>query len=510
MGAPDSAHQPETGDAVESVGALKGRALSGVTWNVGAQVAFQAISLGIAAILTRILSPRDFGLVAMTAVFTGFFNVLSKGGIATALINQRELTEAHRSTAFWLSLVNGAAIALVTVLAAPLVARFYREPQVAPIMAVIGALFILSSFLRVPEALLTRALRFRGLAISRVVATVIGGGIGIAAALTGWGVWSLLIYQAGIAVVNIAIYWWLVGWRPRWLWSRQAARELFGFAANLSGAQVFSYWTRNADNLLVGRFLGSASLGYYSRGYNLMLVPLMQINEVIGAVMWPSLSRIQDDRARVRSIMRRAIGVITLVMAPLTLGAFVLAQPLLVVILGPKWMPAVPVFRILALAGLFQSISSAGAWLFQSQGRTDLMLRWQGARGVLVILGFVAGIWIGTIEAVAAAFLLVSALAFPFDLAIPGRLVQLSLRDALAAALPSLACALTMTLAVAGLGLAAPPAWPTWLLLAVQIAAGAGVYLLLVHLLHVPAYREARQLLVSYARRPASDRQAPS
>lgn len=482
-------------------GALRARAVSGVTWNVGAQLAFQAISLGIAAILTRILLPRDFGLVAMTAVFTGFFNILSKGGIATALINQRELTEDHRSTAFWMSLANGVLAAALAVLAAPLVARFYREPQVAPIMAVLGALFILSSFMRVPEALLTRALRFRGLAVGRVVATVIGGAAGITAALGGFGVWSLLIYQAGIAVVNIVILWWLVAWRPRLLWSRQAMRDLFGFAANLSGAQVFSYWTRNADNLLIGRFLGPASLGYYSRGYNLMLVPLMQIGDVIAAVMWPSLSRIQEDTARVRSIVLRAIGVLTLVMAPLSAGAFVLAEPLLLVVLGPKWTPAAPVFRILALAGLLQSIGSVGVWLFQSQDRTDLMLRWQGVRGLLMILGFVAGIWIGAIEAVAMGFLLVTLLAFPFDLAIPGRLVGLSLRTALGAMAPSLACALIMALAVAGVGLALPAAWPAWLALAVQVAAGVLVYLLLVHLLRVRAYLDARQILAGYTRR---------
>lgn len=493
----DDATAQSKPDAADS--ALKLRTLSGLSWNLGAQIIFQVVSLGIAAILTRILTPRDFGLVAMTAVFTGFLNVLSKVGIAKSLIHQQELDESHRSSAFWVSLASGCAIALLTMAAAPLVAWFYREPQVTPIMIAIGALFIVSAFARVPEALLTRDLRFRGLAVGKVAATVLGGALGISAALAGLGVWSLVIYQGGVTLVNTLIYWRLVRWRPRWQFSRDATRTMFGFAANLSGAQVFNYWTRNADNLLVGRYLGPVDLGFYSRGYNLMLVPLTQISEVIGAVMWPSLARIQHSTARVRSVVERAIGVLALIMGPLSIGAFLLADQLLLVVLGPKWTPAVAVFRILALAGLLQSIASVGGWVFQSQGRTDLMFRWQAVRGVLVVLSFVMGIVLGSIEAVAACYLLVSCLAFPFDLAIPGRLVNLSLRAVLTSTWPALACAVAMGGVVVVARLLLPTAWPAWLRLLLEIGVGALSYWLLVHLFHLRAYQQARQMMLEYA-----------
>lgn len=492
----DAATQSSPGEAEPT---LRLRTLSGLSWNIGAQIVFQVVSLGIAAILTRILTPRDFGLVAMTAVFTGFLNVLSKVGIAKSLINQQELDESQRSSAFWVSLASGCAIALLTMAAAPLVARFYREPQVTPIMIAIGALFIVSAFARVPEALLTRDLRFRGLAMGKVVATLVGGALGITAALAGLGVWSLVIYQGGVTLANTLIYWRLVRWRPRFQFSRGATRAMFGFAANLSGAQVFNYWTRNADNLLVGRYLGPVDLGFYSRGYNLMLVPLMQISEVIGAVMWPALARIQHSKERVRGVVEQAIGVLALVMGPLSIGAFLLADQLLLVVLGPKWTPAVAVFRILALAGLLQSIASVGGWVFQSQGRADLMFRWQAVRGVLVVFGFVVGIVIGSIEAVAASFLVITCLAFPFDLALPGRLVSLSLRDVLRITWPPIACAVLMGGAVVAVRLILPVAWPAWLRLLLEIGAGAACYWLLIHLLQLQAYQQARQTVLDYA-----------
>lgn len=488
-------------DAGPTDPALKLRTLSGLSWNLSAQVLFQVVSLGIAAILTRILTPRDFGLVAMTAVFTGFLNVLSKVGIAKSLINEPELTEAQRSSAFWVSLASGGAIALLTMAAAPLVAHFYREPQVTPIMIAIGALFVVSAFARVPEALLTRELRFRGLAVGKVAATLAGGALGIGAALAGLGVWSLVIYQAGVTLANTLIFWLLVPWRPRWQFSRSATRAMAGFAANLSGAQVFNYWTRNADNLLVGRYLGPVELGFYSRGYNLMLVPLIQFSEVIGAVMWPSLARIQHSPERVRSVVERAIGVLALALAPLSIGAFVLADQLLLVVLGPQWTPAVAVFRILALAGLLQSIASVGGWMFQSQGRADLLFRWQAVRGVLVVLGFVAGVMIGTIEAVALSFLLVTCLAFPFDLAIPGRLVALPLRAIAARIWPALACAAAMGGVVVAVRWLLPMEWPAWLRLLLEIAVGALFYGLVVHLFRLPAYQQARQIVLELAGR---------
>lgn len=444
----------------------------------------------------RLLTPADFGLLAMALVFTGFANIFSKIGIAQALIQRKDLKEAHRSSAFWVSLVTGALVFIAILAIAPWVADFYNEPRLVPIISVISTIYAIGAVGRVPNALLRRRLDFRSIGISSVLGTVIGGAAAIVMAMTDFGVWSLVAYQWLSGVIDTVLQWLWARWRPTLTFSRWATKDLFSFGVNLSAFQLFNYWTRNADNLLIGRFIGSAALGYYSRAYSLMLLPVTQVTDVVGSVMWSALARIQDEKSRVKRIILRSVGLIGLINFPIVLGLFVVAERFIPLLVGEQWIPAVSTFRILAFVGLLQSVSSVSIWIFQSQGRADLMLRWQIIKGTIAIISFAVGIAIGSIEAVATSYLVVSIGLFYFDLRISGRLIDLSFKDVSTSLRSITLCASVMAVVTWTVGTLLPSLWPSWLILSLQITVGALVYGILIHYLKVEPYLDFRQLLL--------------
>ena len=223
-------------------------------------------------------------------------------------------------------------------------------------------------------------------------ATVISGVVAITAALMGLGVWSLVVQALTLSSTRAVLLWIASDWRPRWILDRRAIRDLWGFSSNLAGFNALNYWVRNADNFLVGKFVGPAGLGIYGRAYNLMLMPLAQISWVLSRVMFPVLSRMQSDTARVKQGYLRAIGVIGLVTFPIVTGLFAVAEPFVLTVFGPRWESMVPIVQILCLAGLSQSVGTTTGWIYQSQGRTDWMFRWGLASSAVTLVAFGIGI----------------------------------------------------------------------------------------------------------------------
>lgn len=476
-------------------GGVRRQIVAAVSWNAVSQAFYECVAIAVSIVLARLLDPTDFGLIAMAAVFTGFSAVLNKIGLAQSLVFRHDVGEDHRSTAFWLGLLNGTIIAAVVASLAPVAGRFYSEPRVVGIMITLSAGNILAALARVPDALLRRRLDFRSLGVAKVCGTLFGGSIAVTMAFRGAGVWSLAAYPLLSVAAETTLLWVLSGWRPRPVVRRQAVRDLFGFSANLSGAQILNFWTRNADNLLVGRFLGSAALGYYARAYTLMLMPVTQVSDVIGRAVWPVLARIQDDKRKTAEILLKGMGVIALVTFPAMIGAFVVADKLIVAIYGGKWAAAAPTFRILCLVGLLQSITNTGVWVFQAQGRTDIMFKWSIVKGVLNILGFIIGAIGGRIEYLAVSYLVVSFVLLPFDLLLPARLIGLRLSEIFSPLLRTVACAGFMGVCVWLGSRVIPPQLGAWSSLLCLIGGGVVVYVGLVHAIGLSAWREALGIL---------------
>lgn len=473
---------------------LRQQTVGGVLWSLAARGTKVAIQFVISVVLARLLTPEDFGLVGMIAVFTGFAMLFNDLGFGAALVQKEELEERHRSSLFWLNCVAGLLLSGLVFASAPLLASFYEEPRLVPLTQLISANFFLGSLNVVQGALLKRNLEFRRLAYVEVVSVVAAGAVAIGLALTGFGVWALVWQMLVATAVAVAMMWVVSSWLPAARFELDAARELFGFSANLLGFRSFNYWVRSADDLLVGRIVGSHGLGVYTRAYESMLMPLRQVSNVVGRVMFPSLSRIQRDPERVRRAYLRAIAMIALVTFPMMTGLFVVADSFVLGLLGPKWVEVIPILRVLCLVGLAQSVGTTTGWIYQSQGRTDWMFRWGIVSGVVTLVAFAVGIRWG-VMGVAVAYATRNFALTYFNFSIPGRLIDMEFSDVARAVAPAAGHALLMALIVWGCQLALPEGLPKWGALGVNVTAGATVYAVLMWSFRPDAFEDLLGLL---------------
>ena len=481
---------------------LTRRTISGLGWSLGAQILRQSAQFLIAVLLARLLSPSEFGLVAMVVVFSGFASLFNDLGFGPALIQRQDIEERHYSSVFWVNLGFGIAIAALLAGASPLIARFYKQPRLIAVTMLISLCFPINSLGLVQKAKFTRQMDFRSLGLVDVGNVVVSGLVAGFLAWRGFGVWSLVAQMLSLAIGEVVGLWLLSDWRPRALLDRSAIRDLFGFSSNLTGFTAINYWYRNGDNLLVGKFFGSVALGVYSRAYNLMLLPLSQITYVVSKVMFPALSRMQSDKARVRDVYLRSIAMIALVTFPLMLGLLVVADHFIIAIYGSAWSGVIPILRVYCILGMAQSVYSTVGWIFQSQGRTDWMFRWGLFSAVVSIAAMALGVWLGSPMAIAICLTAIGLLLLPPGFGIPGRLIGITLRD-IARSLSSVTgCAAIMAVSVWVLGLCLPRGWSNLVFLSVEVPFGAAIYTLLVHLFQLPAYLEFREILMRQLAHP--------
>ena len=478
---------------------LDSKIRTGVAWSGAAQVGAQAASLVVAVILTRLLSPLDFGLVAMVVVFTGFASVFTDMGFGAALVQKLDLTQHHKNAVFWIGVAVGALLTLIFAAAAPYIASFYGVPALQPITLAISIIFFINAFATVKLALLQKAMDFRTLAAAQLTATVLSGLVAIYLAFSGFGVWSIVAMYVASAAVNVAVLWIITPWRPDFSLRWDAVQDLSKFSRNFVGFSAFNYWTRNGDNLLIGRFVGSAALGVYARSYTILLLPVWQVSGVITNVMFPALSAIQKDVKRVRELYLTSISVISLLTFPLTLGLLVVSRSFVLALFGDKWAAMIPLLQVFSLLGAIQSISTTVGWIYTSQGRTDIMFRFGLISGSIYIISFVVGLRWGTLG-VAVAYTIANFLLWYPTWSIPARLIDLDFVTMLRRLAPTFYGAGTMAFAVWVLGLVLPNGWSYATHLALQVAFGAIVYWILVRSLRLEAYKIASRFVAAYFR----------
>jgi O-antigen/teichoic acid export membrane protein len=478
---------------------LRHKAISGLSWSAFSQVMQQGMGLIISLILARLLGPSAYGLIGMVAIFTGFGSMFVELGLASGLVQRKVLEAEHASSVFWVNVLMGSMLTLSMASAAPLIARIYSEPALIPIARVSSLAFVLGALGTVQNALLCKEMRFGALAKIDVISTALSGLLGISMALKGFGVWSLVAQSLSSSFVRTLGLWGASQWRPKLLFTLKALREFAGFSGNLLGFNAFNYWVRNADNLLIGRFIGSQGLGLYSRAYQLMVLPVYQISGVAGAVMFPVLASVQHDLARVRSIYLRSIGSVHLIAAPIYVGLFVIADTFVGAVLGERWRGLVPILRILCTCGFFQPVGNSTGWLYTSLGRTDKMFKWGVLTGVMYVVAFFIGLKWGLLGVTWSYCIVNWAFWYPCW-SIPGKLAGLSFTQMLAPLMPTSLCAIAMGIGTWLVGLYLKSVEPTWIVLVMQVLSGTAIYGLLVLGLRVKSGKEVLALIAEQLR----------
>jgi O-antigen/teichoic acid export membrane protein len=396
---------------------------------MGSQLATQIFGFGTSIVIARLLSPRQVGLAAEAAVFGSLALVIADFGIAAAIVQRPELSEEDKSTAFWASLLLGAGLTAIGVGLSWPIALLYGQPQVQGLFAVLSFSFLLTAPGIVQGALLTRELSFRPLEVRTIVATAAGCATSIILAALGFGPWAIVAQWLATAGVSSVLLWRSSAWRPRWSVSRTSLRGMAGFASNTFGARSLSWGVLNADNLLVGRFLGAAPLGAYSLACSVALSPLNRVAVPITQVFFPAFSRMQDPR-EIGAAWLRALRMVALVAVPSMLGVIVVSRELVQALFGARWMAAAPALQLLAPIGLMQALTALNSGILQSMDRSRTLFRSTMLVSVVSIIAFAAGLPWG-IKGVAFAYLVASCLVQPRFTAITARTVGLTLHDCL-------------------------------------------------------------------------------
>lgn len=465
--------------------AAKADVVSGIAWTALSTFGRRLLALAANIVLARLLTPADFGLVAMAAVVVGFIDVFKDLGTGAALVQREQIGDRLLSTLFWFNAAFGLAAAAAALLCAPLVAILFHEPRVAPVISGLAASFILSALSITHHSMLQRQMRFAALARIELAAAAISYAAGIGAALMGYGVWSLVWQILVNSGVFLLLTWCASRWRPRMIFSWTELKGVMHYSLNLASFNAFFYVAQNADNLLIGRYLGSEALGWYDLAYRLMTFPMQAISAVFGKVMLPYYARAQADLPRFRRAFQHAASAIAFITFPLMLGLMAVREPFVATVFGPRWAPVVTLLAMFAPLAALRSVQTTTGSIFMATGRTDLQLQWGVVASLIVVAGIAAGLPWG-ITGVAAGLTLASLLlAYP-NFAIPLRLIGMR-PAALAVALARTGlCSLLMYALVLAADAALAHRLSAPMLLAAETAVGMLSYALLTWMLNRP------------------------
>jgi polysaccharide transporter, PST family len=379
-------------DSASPAPALGRQATTGAFFIGGAQVVRFLLSIVTTVIVARILAPDDYGVLAMWAPIFAFVLLFQDFGFSTAAVQAKALSSEQSTTLFWINILASLIIALLLVVGAPLIGLFFNDARVASLTAASASMVVVSSLAIQHTALLHREMRFRLLAVISVATAVIGmtGTIGLALYLRNY--WALFLGSLGSISAQTLLTWFLSEWRP----GRRAAfsdtRKLLAFGTDVAAFNVVNFLSRNADNVLIGKFWGSAALGLYDRSYKLMMAPLQLVNAPLTRVMLPVLSRLRDEPERFRKAYLFCFQAILLATAPAGAFAAAASDELVLVLLGPNWTAADPIFYWLALVMIYQPAASSLGLLFISYARSRAYAVWGIFSSIATVASFVIGL----------------------------------------------------------------------------------------------------------------------
>lgn len=354
---------------------LKRRSMRGGALTLMAQAVKVAMQFGSTAALARLLVPADFGLIAMVLAVTGFIAMFKDAGLSMATLQRPEINHAQVSSLFWVNVALSAALMALVAALAPLLAWFNNEPRLLGITLALAATFILGGLTVQHLAILRRQMRFRALVAIDLATAVARIATGIALALAGFGYWSLVGMAVAEAAAGCALVWYVTPWRPGRFRRDCGIGPMLGFGGRLTAAALFNYVCENLPLVLIGRALGSTSVGLFDRAYRLTLMPTSQMSSPASSVAIPALCRVQDEPERYRNICRRMILLACGMTVPIAVVGVLTAPELIHVYLGDQWSPAARVFTYLSPLAATEAISVIAIWILVTTGNSRACLR---------------------------------------------------------------------------------------------------------------------------------------
>lgn len=409
-------------------------------------------------VLARLLTPEDFGLVAMATVVTGLFMVIKDVGLNQATIQRPDITHGQVTNLFWINVGIGVAMGMFLIASGPVLAWIYGQPKVTPIMLALGAVACIGGLSVQHQSLMRRRMEFRSLMARDLSAQIIGVVASIAAAYYGLGYWALVINIAVFEIVNCSAVWLACPWRPGWYNRMVPVKEMLFYGGNLSLGNIVIYFGRNTDKALIGMFFGPTDLGMYSRAWMLLILPLQQMTHPINQVVNPALSVLADQEERYRAAFLRVLSQVALATCLAVCIMMAGSDWLVRITLGPKWMDTSEIFSILGAFGFVESTTAVASLLFMTRGnQSNLYMKWNVISVPIIIIGLLLGVPWG-VKGVALSYVLTGIfIRCPLMYWYCGKHTPVKMGDFYRTVGPPILCAVATWLSILGLRHFIPP-----------------------------------------------------
>ena len=354
---------------------LKQKTFKGVIWSAVERFSTQGVQFLFGILLARLLTPNDYGMIAMLTIFMAVSQTFIDSGFGNALIRKPDRNEADKATVFFFNIFMAAACYGIIFLGAPFVAQFYKMPQLSDILRILAINLIIQAFGSIQRLNLTIDLNFKTLAKVSLIGAIVGGTAGLISAYNGLGVWSLVIQQMVTTSTRVVLFWTLVHWRPKTFFNKTSFKNMFGFGSKLLISGLLNTLYENVYDLIIGKVFSAGTLGNYSRASHFANFPSSNINGIFQRVTFPVLSKIQNDHDKLRVGYLKFLNMATLVVFPLMIGLSALAKPFILLVLTDKWVDAILILQIICFAQMWYPVHSINLNMLQVLGRSDLFLK---------------------------------------------------------------------------------------------------------------------------------------
>lgn len=372
-----------------NVKTLNSKMKTGLKWNIVNQIATQFIFIWFSIYLARLLGPEAYGLVGMITVLSGFASIFVDFGFASSVIYYQIKTDYQLSSIFWFNLFIGIFIYSVFFILAPFISDFYNEPQLTLLTRVICVGIIISALSSLQGVLLSKEINFKKKVIIQWCSTILSYCVGFLLAFKGFGVWSIVFMSLTSSAVGSLILWSTSSWKPSFYFSFAELKPLIKYSTSVGTNSIFSYFTRNVDNLLIAKFAGEGALGLYTNAYRLMMLPVSNIAGIFSGVLFSGFSKMGNDKKKIGAIYLKTISLISFITFPLMVGVFSIAKELVLVFYGSAWAGAIPLIKILSLLGALQSILFLNGTIFNALGKPKI-----GLYATIILYIFLLPAWI--------------------------------------------------------------------------------------------------------------------
>jgi teichuronic acid exporter len=473
---------------------IRQRTISGLTWSFIDSFAGQGINFVVGIILARLLSPKEFGLIGMIVIFTAISQSFVDSGFSQALIRKSDCGQKDYSTAFYFNFAVGIFLYLILYILAGPISGFFMEPQLLLLIRVLGLNLIINGIGMVQRTILTKNIDFRLQTKISIISSIISGTIAIGMALHSWGVWSLVWRTMIQSLITVILLWVCSNWRPSFLFNTFSFRELFGFGSKLFVADLIDTTYRNIYYLVIGKYFSAAELGYYSRADEFKNIPSANLNNIIGRVSYPVLSSMQDDSKKLKTSYKKLTMSTMFISFALMLGMAAVAEPLVLVLVGAKWLPCVPYLQLLCFVGMLYPLHALNLNMLNVKGRSDLILKLELVKKPLFVPVIVIGVFYG-IKIMIIGIILSSFIALLINSYWSGKMINYPLKEQMFDIAPSFAIACVMSIIVFLIG-----QWLTFtpiLSLCIQLSIGFIILVSIARIVRLAIYKEMEDILIS-------------